>query len=86
MGGVDDIAGEEELGGALAADELGESSQAWRVGHEAAEHEQLAETGPLGRHTEVGHQRQLHAPADGRAVDGGDDGHVGVQQRVGSRE
>ena len=55
------------------------------VGAQAAVDEQLAELGALGRHPEVGHQRQLHAPADGGAVDGGDDRHVGVEQRVGRR-
>ena len=34
---------------------------------------------------DVGHQRQLHPPADRGAVDRGDDRHVGVQQRVGRR-
>ena len=80
-----DASGEQQLGRPLAADELGEPADAGDVGAQAAVHEQLAELGPLRRHPEVGHQRQLHAPPDGGAVDRGDDRHVGVEQRVGGR-
>ena len=55
-------------------------------GHVAAQaslHEQLAELGPLGDDADVGHERQLHAPADGRAVDRGDHRNVGREERAG---
>ena len=77
--GVDDPPGEQQLGRLLAPDELGQPAEAGDVAAQAALHEQLAEPGPVGRDAEVGHQRQLHPPADGGAVDGGDDGHVGVR-------
>ena len=83
LGGVDHIAGEQQLGRPFAPDELGEPADAGHVADEAAEHEQLAETGPLARHPDVGEQRQLHAPADSGTVDGRHDRQVAVQQRVG---
>ena len=80
---VDDLTGHEQLGGLLTPDELRESTESRRVTHEPTQHEQLAELRLLGRDPEVGHERELHAPPDGRAVHRGDDGDVGVQQRVG---
>ena len=68
-----------------SSDELRQPPEARRIRDETAHHEELAEPGPLGRHPDVGHQRELHAPADGRAVHGRDDRDVGVQQRVGRR-
>ena len=81
--GVDHLAGHEQLRGLLAPDELRESSEPGSVAHEPAQHEQLAELRLLGGDTEVGHERQLHAPPHGGAVHRGDDRDVGVQQRVG---
>src|SRR5690606_35442666 len=49
------------------------------------EHEELAELRLLRGDPDVGHQGQLHAPADGGAVDSGDDRDVRVQERVGRR-
>ena len=82
---VDHLAGHEHLGRLLAADELGEPTEPGRVAHEPPQHEQLAELRLLRRDPEVGHERELHSPSDGRAVDGRDDRHVGVQQRVRGR-
>ena len=78
--GVDQPAGEEQVGGDLAPDELRQAAEPGDVAAQAALHEQLAEPGALGRDADVGHQRQLHPPADGGAVDGRDDGHVGGEQ------
>ena len=83
--GVDHVAGEQQLGGDLPPDELGEPADPGHVGAQAAQHEQLTELGPLGGDADVGHHRQLHPPADGGAVDRGDHRHVAVQHRVGGR-
>ena len=83
--GLDHPAGEQQLGGALPADELGQATDAGHVRAQAAVDEQLAELGALGRHPDVGHQGQLHAPAHGGPVDGRHDRDVGVQQRLGRR-
>ena len=82
LGGVDDLAGHQHLGGLLTTDQLRETTEPGRIAHEPAQHEQLAEPRLLGRDSEVGHERQLHAPPDRRAVDRGDHRDVGVQQRV----
>ena len=84
-GCVDDVAGEQHLGRPLATDQLREPTHAGHVAAQAAQHEQLAELGALRRDADVGHQRQLHAPADRRAVHCSDDGHVRVQQGIGRR-
>ena len=69
----------------FAADERRQPTDATDVGHQPAQHEQLTELRPLGRHPDVGVHRQLHPPSDGRAVDRGDHRDVGVQERVGGR-
>jgi hypothetical protein len=84
-GSIDHVAGEQHLGGTLAANELRQPPETGDVAAQPAQHEQLTELGALGGHSQVGHQCQLHAPPDGRPVDRGDDRHVGVQQRVGRR-
>lgn len=83
--GVDHPTGEQQLGRVLTADELDESSEPGDVAAQATLHEQLTEFRSLGSDTDVGHERQLQAPADCSAVDRGDDRHVGAQEAAGSR-
>ena len=67
----------------LAPDQFGQAGESSDVAAQSSLHEQLAELGPLGRDPDVGHQRELHPPADRGTVDRSDDRHVGAQQAAG---
>ncbi|CAB4689746.1 unannotated protein [freshwater metagenome] len=81
---IDDIAGEQQLGGLLTADELSQTAKARHIADQPAQHKQLTKLGALTGHTNIGHQRKLHAPTDRGTIDCRNHRNVGVQQRVGS--
>ncbi len=85
LSGVDHLAGHQHLRGLLAAHQMGEPAEPGAVAHEPPQHEQLTELRLLRRDPQVGHERKLHSPPDGGAVDGRDDRDVGVQQHVRGR-
>ena len=81
--GRDDVAGEQQAGGAVTADDGRQPADPAHIGAQAAQHEQLSELRLLGGDADVRHQRQLHAPPDSGAVDGGDHRDVRVEDGVG---
>ena len=72
--GIDDAAGEKEVGCSLSSDGLGEAHEARDVAAEPPSDEELAEAGLLRGDADVGHERQLHAPTYGGPVDRGHHG------------
>ena len=70
--GVDQVAGERQLVRLRQADQLAQDERAADRAHHAAAHEEPAELGPVRGQADVAVEGDVHAVADGRAVDGGD--------------
>ena len=71
---------EKELRGASGADDRRQPIEAAYIADESPFDEQFSEHRLLRRDTDVGVQRQFHAPAHGRAVDRGDHRLVAIQR------
>ena len=79
--GVDPVAGESHLGGALVADDPLQEPGAAVAGDEAELHEALCERCSLGGDSDVAHHGQVAAGADGGTVDGSDQRDFESRQR-----